>query len=310
MRGKNDNGRDNRIARAAAESHGVLSLDELFACGLDDDAITRRLRSGRLHRLFRGVYAVGHSAVSREGAWLAAVKAVGDGAVLSHQSAAMLWGFFTFEDRRTEVTIVDTTPRRIPGLGVHRAKILAREDRRRHNGIPVTSPARTIVDLAAVVRGDALRRAVMRVQGRYLANVPEILRAAERAGRRPGSGELRRLLAKGPAPTRSELEDVVLDLLLKAGLPHPDVNRPVWIGDRRLIPDFRWPDLNLVVEADGAAWHGNALAREDDAERQAILEASGDQVLRITWDQAVRNPAHTVKRVQRASGRLDSLATR
>jgi hypothetical protein len=138
--------------------------------------------------------------------------------------------------------------------------------------------------------------------------VPEILGVVERSGRRRGVRTLRRLLATGPAPTRSELEDVVLDLLLRTGLPHPDVNKPLWLGGRKVIPDFRWPELSLVVEADGAAWHDNRLAREDDAERQALLEEHGDSVVRVTWGQAVGNPAQTVKRVQRASGRLDSLA--
>lgn len=108
---------------------------------------------------------------------------------------------------------------------------------------------------------------------------------------------MRDLIATGPAPTRSELEDLAPDLLLRGGLPHPDVNRPLIRCGRPIVPDFRWAAQRLVVEADGAAWHEGKLAREDDAERQALLEAGGDRVLRITWEQAVRRPAQFLVRV-------------
>jgi len=110
------------------------------------------------------------------------------------------------------------------------------------------------------------------------------------------------LIATGPAPTRSELEDVVLDMLLRGGLPHPDVNKPLFRSGRKIVPDFRWSAQRLVVEADGAAWHEGKLAREDDAERQAILEATGERVVRITWDQAVQRPEQSLARVWAAWG--------
>jgi hypothetical protein len=212
----------------------------------------------------------------------------------------MHWHLLRWEDRRIDVTVCGG-PRTIPGVAVHRAAALDVRDRRRHDSVPVTSPARTIVDLAAVATPKALRRATREAQGRYLASVPEILAVVGRSGRKRGVRALREILSTGPAPTRSELEDVVLDLLLKTGLPHPDVNQPLWLDGRRVVPDFRWPETKLVVEADGAAWHDNKLAREDDAERQALLEQHGHHVLRVTWDQAVQKPAQTARRVLRAA---------
>jgi very-short-patch-repair endonuclease len=107
-------------------------------------------------------------------------------------------------------------------------------------------------------------------------------------------------VATGPAPTRSELEDVVLELILRGGLEHPQVNVPLVLDGRRVVPDFRWPSARLVVEADGAAWHDNELARADDAERQALLEGHGERVLRVTWQQAVAQPAQTLGRLRAA----------
>lgn len=121
-----------------------------------------------------------------------------------------------------------------------------------------------------------------------------------RLGRRRGVATLARILAQGPAPTRSELEDVVLDLIIGGGLERPDVNVPLTLEGQTVIPDFRWARQSLVVEADGAQWHDNKLAREDDAQRQALLEAHGNQVLRVTWKQAVTDGGQTLRRISQA----------
>jgi hypothetical protein len=102
------------------------------------------------------------------------------------------------------------------------------------------------------------------------------------------------------APTRTELEDVVLDLIVDGGFARPDVNKPLLLAGRRVIPDFRWPDQHVVVEADGGAWHDNAIARQDDAERQALLEAHGERVVRVSWGQAMARPAETLARIRSA----------
>jgi very-short-patch-repair endonuclease len=178
-------------------------------------------------------------------------------------------------------------------------------------GIAVTAPARTLLDLAAMVNDRALRAAVRRAQAVKRVSVRQLVDILERAGPRRGVARLRRIVATGPAPTRSELEDVVLDLMLRGGLAHPDVNKPLQIAGRRIVPDFRWADRHLIVEADGRMWHDNQLAREDDAERQALLEAHGERVIRVTWEQAVGLPAQTLLRFRSAGApdhRVTSLA--
>jgi hypothetical protein len=278
----------------------VLSLGELLECGLTRNGVWVRVRNGRLHPIHRGVYAVGHANPPFEGRFLAAVKACGPRAVLSHYSAAALWEFVRWDHRYPEATIVGSGTRRHPGLHVHRTAVLDRQDVRRHRGITVTSPARTLLDLAAVLDYTPLRRAVRQAQSLRRVNVCQIVEVLGRMGRHRGTRKLRRIIATGPAPTRSELEDVVLDLILRGGLAHPDVNVPLIVEGRRVIPDFRWPAKQLVVEADGAAWHDTALAREDDAERQALLETHSERVLRVTWDQAVARPRQTLDRIYAA----------
>jgi Transcriptional regulator, AbiEi antitoxin len=261
---------DVRLARLAAAQWGVLSLDELRQCGLSRNAVATRVRAGHLHPLYRGVYAVGHINLPPEGRFLAAVKACGPTAVLSHFSAAALYGLVRWDDRFPEVTT--TTARTHGGVRVHRQSKRDVRDITRHKGIPITTPARTLIDLAATFHYRALRRTVREAQ-RSLVTVRQILETLDRLGPRPGIAKLTTILATGHAPTRSELEDTVLDLLLNAGFKHPEVNRPLTLNGRKLIPDFRWPEQKLVIEADGAAYHDDRLTREDDAERQAIRAA-------------------------------------
>ena len=195
----------------------MLSLRELRECGLTDEAVQSGCASGRLHRLHRGVYAVGHANPPREGRWPAAVKACGGDAVLSHFSAAALWEILERDERHPEVTLPRTGTRLLDGIRVHRAP-LGRDDRARRAGIAVTSPARTLVDLAAALSPLALRRAVGRAQALRLVSVRQVLAALERAGPWRGRGDARGHPRRGPAPTRSELEDVVLDLIVRGGL--------------------------------------------------------------------------------------------
>jgi very-short-patch-repair endonuclease len=289
---------DVRVAELAADQHGVLSVADLCGCGLSLNAIAVRARNGRLHPVYRGVYAVGHPRVTVEGRFLAAVKACGPTAVLSHLSAAALYELLPWDDRFPEVTVQGTN-RTHRGIRVHRSSVLDVQGVTRHRGIPVTTPARTLVDLAATFEYRALRRTVREAQ-RRLVTIRQLTATLDRLGPRRGVAKLNRILATGHAPTRSELEDAVLDLILAGGLEHPQVNRPLTIQGRRIVPDFRWPEQRLVVEADGAAWHDDRLSREDDAERQALLEAHGERVVRVTWAQAIGRRAETLKRLRAA----------
>jgi hypothetical protein len=287
-----------KVARRAATEWGVLSLDELRACGLSRDAVVVRVANGHLHPMYRGVYAVGHAKPPLEGFFLAAVKACGPGAVLSHHAAAAFWGLVPWDGRHLEVTVTGSTTRLHQGIRVHRTLSLDAQDRRCHQGIPATSPARTLLDLAGTrLPDDRLRRAVREAQARKCVTVAQLVEVLARLPRRRGSRRLARIVATGPAPTRSELEDAALDLLLRGGFAHPDVNVALILAGRRVVPDFRWPAQRLIVEADGAAWHDNPLARADDAERQALLEAHGERVVRVTWEQVIVRPRQTLARL-------------
>jgi Transcriptional regulator, AbiEi antitoxin/Protein of unknown function (DUF559) len=297
------------VAQLAAEQSGVVSVRELRECGLSLREIEWRARIGWMHRIHRGVYAVGHPNLPLEGQFLAAVKACAPSGVLSHYSAAADWAMVEWDERRIEVTVLGEGTRLHAGLRVHRTQVLDPRDVRHHNGIRVTSPARTLVDLASLLDYRPLRRAVRQAQSLRLVSLPELARTIERLGPRRGVRNLRRILATGPAPTRSELEDVVLDLILRGGLAHPEVNVPLFVDGRRVVPDFRWPAQRLVVEADSRTWHDHKLAREDDAERQALLEAFGDRVLRVTWEQAIARPTQTLERLTAAGAPLDDRAS-
>jgi hypothetical protein len=245
------------------------------------------------------VYAVGHAQLPLKGQFLAAVKSVGEDAVLSHLSAAAHWEFVDWDHRHPEVTVPRRGVRRRPGIRVHCTSVLDPRDVLRHLGIPVTSPACTLVDLAAIVNETLLRTAVRRALARRRVSIRQLVATRRRLGRRRGSAKLDRVL-RAAAPTRTELEDVVLDLIVDSGFVRPEVNQPLLLAGRRVVPDFRWPEQRVVVEADSRTWHDNPIARQDDAERQALLEDHGDCVLRVTWAQAVTQPRDTAARIHAA----------
>jgi hypothetical protein len=271
---------DLRVAEKAAGEWGVVSIAELLACGLTKNGIGARVRRGQLLRVHRGVYAVGHAGLTMRGQFLAAVKACGDGAVLSHLSAAALWSLVAWDDTRA-VDVIASERRRLTGVAVHRTRNAPPAIR--YDSIPVTTPARTLIDLSSVLPFKPLRRAVREAFARKRVT------PAELAGTK--------LLQEADDPTRSELEDLVLDLIDHGGLQRPDVNQPLPNG---YIPDFRWPGQRLILEADSRTHHDDPLARQDDAQRQARLEADGERVLRVTYVQAVTEPNTTIERLKRA----------
>jgi very-short-patch-repair endonuclease len=230
------------------------------------------------------VYAVIPNLTVR-GLFLAAVRACGAGAMLSFFSAAVLYRWFDWDGRFPEVTAVN--PRSHPGIRTHRS---ANVECVIVHGIPVTSPARTIRDLAGVLPYKALRRAVNEALNREQIKPIDLVTARHR-----GARKLRRILATA-APTRNEYEDLVNELLHRAGIPAPEVNR------RRggFEPDFRWPAQRVILEADSKRYHGHLVARASDAERQAILEARGETVVRTSWHEAVHRPEAMIARVREA----------
>ncbi len=206
---------DRAVAQLAAGQWGVVSTAELRACGLTRTAITRRRERGHLHQLYVGVWAVGHPNPPWEGRLAAAVKACGPAAILSHYTAAEFWGFVGRMTRMPDVTVPSANRRRGRGIRVHRSD-LAPEDRREHLGVAVTAPARTLLDLAALVDATHLRRAVRGAIGSGSVTHRQLQRVLRRYPRRRGSVALATPITSGAAPTNSERESDVLDLILDA----------------------------------------------------------------------------------------------
>jgi Transcriptional regulator, AbiEi antitoxin/Protein of unknown function (DUF559)/AbiEi antitoxin C-terminal domain len=265
------------LAALAERQHGFVSAAQLAALGVGRGAIAHRVRTGQLHVWYRGVYAVGHRAVRREGRWMAAVLAAGIAGVLSHRSAAALWAIRQSARARIEVT-VPTKRRSANDVQIHTAA-LEPDEMTVYDGIPVTTPARTLVDLAAVLRPEELKTAV---------NQAEILRLpypdlSRYEGRR-GISALR--IRKEPIVTRSKLEADFIAFLATHGLPAALVNAPM--NGRE--PDFRWPQAKLIVEVDGFGTHGTRQAFEDDRARDRCLLTAGWRVVRITYRQLHEEP--------------------
>jgi very-short-patch-repair endonuclease len=249
-----------------------------------------RVAAGRLHRVHRGVYAVGHINLSLKAKWLAAVLAYGQGALLSHGDAAALWGLTQPSGTTIHVT-TDTRhglePR--PGLAPHRSRIHP-VDRKRRSGIPLTSVPRTLLDLAGTAPERTLQRSYEEAERLRLLDVAAIQALLERSNGRRGLRPLRALLAYDPAPaaeTASELERLFLDLVRAAGLPAPSVN--VLVGG--FLVDAYWPAARLVVELDGYEYHRTRRAFERDRSKLARLRLAGCEVLSLTHRQLTREPA-------------------
>ena len=289
---------DARIAALAARQHGVVSRAQLFALGARAHQIDDRVNAGRLVPLHRGVYAVGHAALRIEGRWLAAVLACGPGAVLSHRDAAALWELASAGTGQVHVSVPGRAGRRRrDGIVVHRPTSLPPEQATTRRGIPVTSPARTLVDFAEVSRRPALVRAVAQSEVVRVFDLTAVEEAIAAQPGRTGARRLARVLddqVGEVSVTRSELEARFLDIAAAAGLPRPRVNAVV----AGLEVDFLWATLGLVVETDGFRFHGTRSAFERDRERDAVLMAAGLRVLRFTHRAVVRTP-RTVQRTLR-----------
>jgi predicted transcriptional regulator of viral defense system len=292
---------DRVLAALAAEQHGVVVRRQLLDAGLTREMIRGRLASRHLLPLHRGVYAVGHRRLRREGFWLAAVLAAGPGALLSHREAAALHGLRPAQ--RTTVDVTVAARRRVPGIQVHRVERLHVEDATTVDGIPVTSVARTLADLAAVVSAQALRKALEEAERSHRLDARAIELVLRRTRGRNGRGHerirtaLAELAATGTTVTRSPLEDRFLSLLDAHGLPRPLANASI----DGMEVDMCWPQHRLVVELDGWAYHRSRQAFQRDRTRSNDLQAAGWTVLRFTHDDVVRRPAATARRIAQAA---------
>lgn len=271
------------LARIATRQHGVVSRPQVAALGVDGGFVNRCLRDGRLHRIHAGVYAVGHRHLIQEGRWMAAVLAAGEGAVLSHLSAALLWRLIDRADALMHVLLPGRGSRRRPGIRFHRCRNFRPEHRSERDGIPVTTPERTLLDIAGLLPPERLRYAVEAADRRRLLDAPSLAALCAASPGRRGTGALRRLALEQRGAverTKSPPEALFLRLCIARGLPEPLVNARL----HGYEVDFQWPAARLVVEIDSYTYHRAWAQRQRDLRRDAALQVRGHRVLRLTED--------------------------
>jgi hypothetical protein len=296
---------DRLLAELAERQYGVVGRWQLLSRGVGRRALDERLRTGHLHLIHHGVYAVGHRLLPKEGRWMAATLAGGPGTVLSHRSAGQALGIFPHYGIEIEVT----RPRKFrhrDGIRAHQS-VLPPDEIRVVDGIPVTSPPRTIFDLAALVKPRQLERAFNELEVRGLTDALSAPDLLERYPGRRGAAALRALLASGEPGgiTRRELEEGFVELLDAHGLPRPRLNATLSLRGRFFEVDCMWRRERLIVELDGRAVHGTRRAFEADRERDRILQAEGWRVTRVTWRQMKGDAAAVaadLRRLLAASG--------
>jgi very-short-patch-repair endonuclease len=276
---------DRRIASLAERQHGVVARSQLIDLGLGHGAIDRRIASGRLHTIHRGVYAVGHRRMGAQGRWMAAVLAGGTSAALSHRSAAELWELLTRTDARPHVTL-PLWRRRLATRGMTwHCGVLPADERTVRDGIPVTSVPRTLLDLACVAPRETLERAVNEAEFRRYDDALSLPALLARYPRRHGTAALRAIVGAGgigTLRTRSELERAFLSFVRRHRLPRPELNAAIWLGDRFVEADCIWRASRLVVELDARATHGTVAAFERDRARDRALHVAGWRTIRVT----------------------------
>ncbi|MEA2221266.1 MAG: hypothetical protein QOJ35_3892 [Solirubrobacteraceae bacterium] len=291
-----------RIARLAADQHGVVALDQLRALGLSAPAVRHRVAVGLLHRVHAGVYAVGHPLLTGDGRYMAAVLACGPGAALSHRSAADKLGLRPSSRASIDVTSPRRAGRRRAGIDAHTSSTLLARDVFTVDAIRCTSVARTLLDLAADGPRRIAERAFDQADVLGILDAREIREVLQRAGGQPGAGVLRAILA-GHAPastlTRNALEERFLAICDAAGLSRPQVNAWLALEPTGYEADFLWREQRLIAEVDGRAAHSTRRAFEHDRRRDQRLMLAGWQVVRFTWRQVVHEPA-TVTATMRA----------
>jgi len=269
---------ERKIARIANRAHGIVTRVELLTAGVTPAEIKHRLARGALLREHRGVYRVGHRAPSIYATYMAAVRACGDGAVLSGRAAAHLLGLIKGAAPPPEVTA--PRRRRVEGICTRRSDRLGRRERTVWRGIPVTSPARTLVEIAADLPEDELARACHEAGVLHHTTPAQVEAILAGRPKSAGAGTLRRVMSGETKVTLSKLEARFLKLLRDAGLPLPQTNRPA--GSHRV--DCRWPEQRLTVELDSYRYHNSRHAWEQDRRREREARARGDEYRRYTHD--------------------------
>lgn len=292
--------RDRRIWALVKRQHGVVAHRQLLELGLRRSSISWRVKSGRLHAVRHGVYAVGRPELSRHGRWMAGLLVCGPEAVLSHGSAAALWGFGSEPRGLVEASLPPNRRCRQPGIRAHRRAALRPGDVTEHEGIPVTSPVRTLIDQATRLPPARLERAVNEADKLDRVAADALYGALDDYRGVPGVASLRKLL--DPVHFRlsdSDLEQAMRPLAMTAGLPVPETK--AWVNGYEV--DFFWPELGIVVEADGLRYHRTAFQQRRGLARDQAHMATGLWPLRFSHWQVAREPAHVRKVLRRAAER-------
>jgi predicted transcriptional regulator of viral defense system len=273
--------------------HGVIARRQLVALGFTEEAIRQRIAKARLHRVYPGVYAVGRPDLTQHGRWMAAILAKGPAAVLSHRSAAALYGIAKQKGNAIHVAVPTHSRRRSSrGITVHRRSELKATTRQ---GVPVTTIEDTLIDLATQLSSDALEQAINAADKDNLID-PEALRDGVQHTKRPGAAAVRRV-TKGFVRTDSPLERAFLRIAKRAGLPSPQTQAHV--NGHRV--DFFWPELKLVVETDGLRYHRTPAQQAADRQRDHDHFLAGLIALRFTHGQVKDDAAHVEALLRRVA---------
>lgn len=287
---------DRVIARLAVRQHGNVTRAQLLHIGVSSNAIDHRVRTGRLHRVFAGVFAVGRPPATPLERAAAAVLACGPHAALSHRSAATLWGLH--KRWRAPLELIARSQRRRAGLVIHRSNTLRPEDTTHHFGIPVTSPARTIFDTAPGLSDRALTRAVNDARLARHLWLDELSDLIRRFPAHPTTRRLERFTGQAQRPTRSQFEDAFRDFAARYGLPRPLINHQVCGRE----VDVFFAEQGLIVELDGYEYHGDRASFDRDRDHDAEALEAGLRTVRLTWERFGRQPAREARRLQAILG--------
>jgi very-short-patch-repair endonuclease len=291
-----DKERSKRAWELAGQQHGVVARRQLLALGFSKRAIEHRVERGRLHVVAHGVYAVGWPKLGQKRRWMAAVLACGDHAALSHLSAAVLWGIGTEKTGLIDISVRRHCELKRPGLRVRGRPTLSAGEITARDGIPVTAPTRTLVDLATELPPTGLERSVNEADKRDLVD-PEGLRSAlDHYAGEPGVKILRKILDKRTFRlSDSDLEVLFRPIAMEAGLPLPLAKQRV----NGYEVDFFWPDLGLVVETDGLRYHRTPSAQARDARRDRAHVLAGMTSLRFTHYEIRHEPSRVRDELRR-----------
>jgi hypothetical protein len=275
------------VRELADRQHGVFARRQLVELGIGPHLIDHWLRRDQIDVVERGIYALSRKLLTREARWMAAVLGAGPDAVLSHLSAAAHWGIRSHRGP-PEVTTARKIKKR-PGRLPH-CLPLAADEITIHDGIRITTPGRTLFDIAHELRPSDLNKAMRETEYQRLTAGPSLPELVARYPGRTGIAAVKRLLEEGwsDSPTRGELELRFSTFIHQHALPQPERNALIDLPGRRVEVDFLWRQPRVIVELDGYATHGTRQAFEDDRERDRLLQLAGFKVIRVTWRQVSR----------------------